>query len=571
VHHGGFFVGQGSNKTYVDEKINWFDHVEVDTWSPLLIDDLVRELNYPKNPCLSVYWLLPGKTLSNGLRLIYSDSDTLVMASLVHKEKNFVLYLVDSISSLNWDDIVANPVCSLPKVISPMKNHNVDDNQGDRYDDEAQPADAYQVGVDDDQGDLEDGSEEDPDFVDSDNEVAANDEDLFEFVDVQEGTKMITNGQKNDDKGKQKINNGESDNDMSTDEDVLELPNSDGEGEDRVRFQSFRQQDTRNPMFKVGQMFASPELLRQAITEYSLKQRVEIKMPRNERKRIKAHCEAGCPWNLYASVDSRSNGMVIKSYYGQHSCQKKWVLKRCTSRWLANNYLESLRADQNMTLTNFSRIVQKEWNLTPSRSKLARARRLAMKQVLGDEEEQYKLLWSYGHEIRRSNPGSTFFVHLEGNIFSTLYMSLDACKRGFLTACRPIICLDGCHIKTKFGGQILTAVGIDPNDCIYPIAIAIVEVESLATWKWFLETLKNDLGIQNTYPWTIMTDKQKVCHPLWCIFCTRLVFYVDTQTHTGLDFRVLFQQFSRCSLTQSIGSVLGTFIPISSITSKERI
>jgi hypothetical protein len=45
---------------------------------------------------------------------------------------------------------------------------------------------------------------------------------------------------------------------------------------------------------------------------------------------------------------------------------------------------------------------------------------------------------------------------------------------------------------------MLTAVGIDPNDCIYPIALAIVEVESLATWKWFLETLKADLGIENT-------------------------------------------------------------------------
>ena len=88
-------------------------------------------------------------------------------------------------------------------------------------------------------------------------------------------------------------------------------------------------------------------------------------------------------------------------------------------------------------------------------------------------------------------------------------MSLDACKRGFLSACRPIICLDGCHIKTKFGGQLLTAVGMDPNDCIYPIAIAVVEVESLATWKWFLQKLKEDLGIDNTYTWTIMTDKQK--------------------------------------------------------------
>jgi hypothetical protein len=56
----------------------------------------------------------------------------------------------------------------------------------------------------------------------------------------------------------------------------------------------------------------------------------------------------------------------------------------------------------------------------------------------------------------------------------------------------------------------LTAVDIDPNDCIYPIAIAVVEVESKATWKWFMQTLKEDLGIINTYPWTVMTDKQKV-------------------------------------------------------------
>ena len=57
---------------------------------------------------------------------------------------------------------------------------------------------------------------------------------------------------------------------------------------------------------------------------------------------------------------------------------------------------------------------------------------------------------------------------------------------------------------------MLTAIGIDPNDCIYPIAFGVVEVESLATWKWFLKTLKQDLGIENTYPWTVMTDKQKV-------------------------------------------------------------
>lgn len=55
----------------------------------------------------------------------------------------------------------------------------------------------------------------------------------------------------------------------------------------------------------------------------------------------------------------------------------------------------------------------------------------------------------------------------------------------------------------------MTAIGIDPNDCIYPIAIAIVEVECYSSWIWFLTTLKTDLNIINTSPICIMSDKQK--------------------------------------------------------------
>ena len=52
---------------------------------------------------------------------------------------------------------------------------------------------------------------------------------------------------------------------------------------------------------------------------------------------------------------------------------------------------------------------------------------------------------------------------------------------------------------------------MDPNDCIIPIAHAVVQSEDTKAWRWFLTALKEDLGIENTELWTIMSDKQKVC------------------------------------------------------------
>ncbi|CAN1215023.1 hypothetical protein LINPERPRIM_LOCUS40, partial [Linum perenne] len=56
---------------------------------------------------------------------------------------------------------------------------------------------------------------------------------------------------------------------------------------------------------------------------------------------------------------------------------------------------------------------------------------------------------------------------------------------------------------------MLSAVGIDANDCMFPIAYAIVDKECTATWEWFLGHLGIDLDIDQSTSWTFISDRQK--------------------------------------------------------------
>jgi hypothetical protein len=63
-------------------------------------------------------------------------------------------------------------------------------------------------------------------------------------------------------------------------------------------------------------------------------------------------------------------------------------------------------------------------------------KKVGLEVIYGDEEAHYNQLWDYANEIRRSNPGSSFFVSLDENSrFKRAYMCLEASKQGFLQGC----------------------------------------------------------------------------------------------------------------------------------------
>ncbi|XP_057528367.1 uncharacterized protein LOC130807237 isoform X3 [Amaranthus tricolor] len=151
------------------------------------------------------------------------------------------------------------------------------------------------------------------------------------------------------------------------------------------------------------------------------------------------------------------------------------------------------------------------------------AKRIAKKMIVGDASEEYSRVWDYAEAIRRFNPGSTAIVKCIGMdtpppLFQRMYICLPACKEGFVAGCRPIIGVDGAHLKGQFPGVLLTAVGKDGNNNIFPIACAVVETENIETWTWFLNLLVEDLkSVSPSSSWvqagcedfTFMSDRQK--------------------------------------------------------------
>ena len=178
IHHGGFLVGHRELRTYVDEKVDWFDGTETDTWSTLWFEDFVHQLGYEMSPSLKFYWLLPQKTLADGIRLVDCDNDAIVMAKMVDRFKTLQMY-VDHNGPVDkpWDDIVMNPVTKLPKVLSPRKVTYQDPKPSEKLPVFYTDLKKGVVGQCENEGSSDD---EDEYFIDSDNEVFEGDDDLFE-------------------------------------------------------------------------------------------------------------------------------------------------------------------------------------------------------------------------------------------------------------------------------------------------------------------------------------------------------------------------------------------------------
>ncbi|CAI9294268.1 unnamed protein product [Lactuca saligna] len=212
--------------------------------------------------------------------------------------------------------------------------------------------------------------------------------------------------------------------------------------------------------------------------------------------------------------------------------------------------------------------IKKKFLCIVSKGQCYRANRKAQEILTGKLSEHYARIWEYGGEIIRSNPSSTtkvgFDIKEDGSsVFKRFYVCFKAIKDGWIRGCRRVIGLDGCFLKGQCKGELLTAIGRDGNNQVYPIAWFVVDVEKKDNWEWFIKLLVKDLGLELGEGLTIISDQHKglveaVKENLALVEhrqCARHVYVNFKKVYNGIDYK---RHFWAASMSTTESSFLET-------------
>lgn len=301
--------------------------------------------------------------------------------------------------------------------------------------------------------------------------------------------------------------------------------------------------------FHIGQKFKTKPELKDKIDLHALETRRNIFFVKNDLTRLTAKCKGKvaindtqvggptlgekskskskgkdkkanveCPWLIHASRSTVEDNWVVKTYQTEHTCLQSRKVRSATAKFISKQIMDQIESNPTVPVRALQDQLQKKYNVGFSMHKVFRAKQNAKKQVVGDYTKQYELLRDYILELQSTNPDTTVkldfvsepnLANTTSRTFRRIYVCLGGMKQGFKACLRDFLGLDGAFMKGPFPGQILTAVGVDSNNGIYPLAYAIVETENTRSWKWFLECLGDDLDLVANSNFTFISDRQK--------------------------------------------------------------
>ncbi|XP_073154160.1 uncharacterized protein [Henckelia pumila] len=240
-------------------------------------------------------------------------------------------------------------------------------------------------------------------------------------------------------------------------------------------------------MLTEGLIFDNVHNFKDILVRYTIQEGINLKKLKNDKVRVTA------TW--------------------AHTCVRNLKSSGATASWIANEFREEYKYNQEKSVEDLNSALRSKYGMHASSSKLFRARKIAMQAAMGDHETSYAKIPRYITAIKDSYGGAFIKLKCDGldinnqictPKFERIFISFESQYQGYIKGCRPFIGVDGCFLKGPYRGEVLSAVTLDANSGIFPLAIMICEGETYlkqdfddamekiketdpAAYKWLME------------------------------------------------------------------------------------
>ncbi|XP_060183238.1 uncharacterized protein LOC132613214 [Lycium barbarum] len=233
--------------------------------------------------------------------------------------------------------------------------------------------------------------------------------------------------------------------------------------------------DPRHEFVVEKHIYKDKETLNAAMRQYVFMKQFQFRVKRSGTKSYQLVCPGeNCPWCLKASSLNDSRLFKIRNFCDVHTCLLK------------DRIYEQRQATSNVV----SIIIMDKYEDPKTIYK--------PKDISRDMRKQHSVTLTYMQAYRakqkKTYPGSVVRLEkTEEDRFLYTFVALEACIRGW-EYCRPIVVVDGTHLKSTYKGTMLIACTLNPGGSILPLAYGIVDSENDSSWTWFFERFRDAFG-----------------------------------------------------------------------------
>ncbi|XP_065635921.1 uncharacterized protein LOC136070225 [Quercus suber] len=222
--------------------------------------------------------------------------------------------------------------------------------------------------------------------------------------------------------------------------------------------------------FCKGLTFANKQVVKRSLTIYAASHNRNFRIRRSATTKLCAACvNNNCKWYVRAFMKAKLNGLwMVTSYVGPHTCIPFGLHRdgrMMDSNFVASKIMEKLRKNHTAHIDELWEIIHTKYN-----------HKLSYYKDSGT--------WYNYHTIPRPLEGTVLLRYV--------YWAFAPCIATF-QYCRPVISIDGTHLYGKYKGVLMIAMTTNANQKVLPLAFAVVDKESGASWGWFLECLRTSI------------------------------------------------------------------------------